>query len=165
MTKHTALQLNTELEDILSEYLFRAYHSKSHLEDRHIGKDLRYLKGRIHHVRGIDDVMSTFTCSYAEALHLIHEALVTNVSGIKKWYDNNRYKERLTVVYDFDHPVGFGIVKGANWNETFEMSRINVVLEASNEPGRLFTIVTAYPIFNMDESDVVWDAIEEWQSR
>ena len=42
------------------------------------------------------------------------------------------------------------------------MSNLRLVIKASDIRGRLFQIVTGYPELSLDETDVVYDAMEEW---
>ena len=71
----------------------------------------------------------------------------------------------IEICVTFDAPIGDGIVKGTDWNKTFPMSNLRIVLKNSDIRGRLFEIITAYPVPGYDEVDQILDAMEEYGSR
>lgn len=66
---------------------------------------------------------------------------------------------------DFDAPIGEGMAKGADRNEIIPMSRLRIVVGPSNIDGRLFEVISSFPVPNLDEVDICWDAIESWQEK
>lgn len=160
-------KLNMELENLTNVYLFRAYSENNHVETKHIGKDIGYLKYRMRtELKNIDDelaAISVFTGNIEDVLQLIYLTLKNNQKDLEDWLENP--DGLIEFVCDFDSPIGYGIVKGADWNQPLNMSRVSVILAESYVPGQSFKIVTAYPTFNMDEADNAYDAVDSWSYR
>lgn len=45
------------------------------------------------------------------------------------------------------------------------MSAIRVILAAPKKNGRYFAVKTAYPVPDMDEIDIIWDAKDEYEDK
>lgn len=161
-------QLVREIHDVTIPELFEAYHPKNHVFRRHVQVTRKDLRQRLRKIPYVEDeivTMSRFDSKDAHFLtRMIFRCLYDNQGEIQKWIKENPF-HLLQVCMDVDAPIGEGVVKGTDWNQFFPMSRIHVVLKYSNLPGRLFQIVTAYPVPNLDETDQIWEAIDSWSEH
>lgn len=157
-------QLTREIKEAGVKELFLSYHSKSHALERHCGLSHMDLKNRIRKIPYQEDditVMSRFTEDESGIVSLIQSCLESNFKGIRFWLESGN-GNALELVKPFHHPVGDGIVKGTDWNVLHPMSSVRVMIAPSDIRGRLFKVITAYPVPDMDECDEIWDSIDEW---
>lgn len=160
-------RLKREIDDILNEDLFRAYHEErgGHTICRHVGINREELKARIRHLPYVKDqliVVSRFIGSTSDVILHIHDCLENNRDTITQWLGSECV---LELTYSFPQPIGDAIVKGTDWNILHTMSDIWVVIAPSKCKDRLFRIKTTYPVFNLDETDTAWDAVDEYSKR
>lgn len=152
-------QLLREIDDLGNKELFRAYHP-AHMEERHIYIDDNGLRQRLKNIPFTENELCLFSRFYGKTekvLPMIQKCIRQNIGALEKW---DPYQTALVLHADFPEPIGTGLVKGTDWNVPFPMSRIRVVLENADIRGRLFKVVTAYPVPDMDEIDDIWDAID-----
>lgn len=154
-------QFYRELDEILEKELFHAYNS-SHMEERHIfinDNEMRHRLKKMDSVDGDICMVSKFDCNTEQILPVIHSCISKNLKELQKWNPN---REFLLLHLDQPEPIGHGFVKGTDLRNSFFMSRIRVILAESDIKGRLFSVITAYPVPNLDEIDDIWDNIDQF---
>ena len=157
-------QLQQEIEEVRDKMLFSTRHS-SNLSEQHIFADTNALRQKLRMLPVYGDEMCMYSHFFGctdDVLPLIQTCIQENLPYLEKW---NPCHTALVLHNDFPQPIGTGIVKGTDWNTSFPMSRIRVLLGKSKTPERSFRIVTAYPVPNMEEMDAIWDAMDAFSAQ
>lgn len=158
-------QLIRELDEISMPELFQAYNPENHIFSRHYHVSEKEMKARIRKAPmpepGSMLLISRFTGTREEIITLVICVLRQNLDEIIEEFTRNPYG-LIEICGSFERPIGEGIAKGTDWNRLFSMSNLRLVIKASDIRGRLFQIVTGYPELSLDETDIVYDAMEEW---
>ena len=157
-------QLLQEIEEIQDKALFYTYLSFN-LDEQHIFVDSNALRQKLRLLPVYGNEMCIYSRFFGftdDVLPLIQSCIQANLQYLEKW---NPCHTALLLHNDFPQPIGTGIVKGTDWNTSFPMSRIRVILGKSKTPERSFRIVTAYPVPNMEEMDAIWDAMDAFSAQ
>lgn len=81
---------------------------------------------------------------------------------MEKW---DSYKEDRILNLPLGKVIGYGYVQRTDTTHPFQMSAIRVILAAPKKNGRYFAVKTAYPVPDMDEIDIIWDAKDEYEDK
>ncbi len=161
--------LFNEIQDILCPELYMAYHEElgGHMYSRHIHVSVDELKKRARSikVRSKNDIIafSRFYGDPSSVLPLVYECLIRNAKHIEMWLGSDH---ALELSMEFPEPIGDAIVVGTDWKYLFDASCIRIILlPPLRNSNRMFLIETAYPAFNLDETDMVWDAKDQWHIK
>lgn len=166
----TTGQFRRECEELLNRELFKVYHpvGYSHIMDRHVNVSSKDLWMRLRPIpftwEELNIMSRFFEGTFTENIfQMIHETLLCNEKEVLGHLKTKAVAE--VFVMDFEKPIGEALVKGADRNNLIPMSRLRISIGRSDTDGRLFEVISAYPVPNMDEIDMCWDAIEEWQEK
>lgn len=160
-------KLKMEIQDIVCPELFLAYHEDigGHTILRHVGVSVRELRNRVGAVKKYnkDEIISfsRFSGDISTVLSLIAYCLFNNLGKIEDWIGKDSF---LELIHEFPEAIGDAMVMGTDWRNLYSASCIRVILGPSKYKDRLFRIITAYPTFSLDETDLVWDAMDVWQA-
>lgn len=166
-------QLEREIRELSIPELFQAYHPNSHVFIRHYGISKKDLINRIRKIPYKKDEIacaSKFLISEEndrdkqKISEMVSQCLLKHQKGIEKWIKTDPF-HAFEICEKFPQPIGEGIVKGTDWNVMFPMSNLRIVLKNSDIKGRLFQVMTAYPVPGYDEVDDILDAMEEWENQ
>ena len=176
-------RLEMEVEDILCPQLFSYYHENrgGHTEADHIGMSLYDLRQRarqaakersegnrrrlLHEKDGSPaeaSVFSRFFGNREEVVKLIHQCLVDNFELLYKAITISIGEVELELLCD--SPIGDGILEEGDWQVLHPCSKMHVVVGMSNND-RLFIIKTAYPTFNLDETDEAFEHLYFYREK
>ena len=165
VNKYTFNQFLREAEEYRNPYIFMGMDPKryNHIWGRHMKKRDKQLKARLEPIEYAeeDDIiaMSCFNqdITKEQLCSMIADTLVHEAKSICKHLKNMGAASEC-FHKDFPYPIGMGIVKGLE-DKVLPMSRMRVVVGHSNKEGRLFRVITAYPVFDWDETDVAYEAL------
>lgn len=160
--KYIESQISREIEDYKEEYSFRQHDEEGfcHLVERHIRKKDSFLRYRLSFKKANayePQPMSRFNddIDKVKVLEMITKCLIDNKSLLCENFSKaNAGKIDISIIYP--EPIGVAIIKGFE-DTILKASRLVVVVEPSKERGRLLSVCTAYPSFDMDEQDIVDD--------
>lgn len=165
MSKNICNQMMREIEEIKSVELFRAYHDAAHMERRHVQIDDNGLRRRLFKFALVPDepiISSRFTIPMQEIVEDIHSCILSNLKELDNW---DVYRKDLALVFPVGKVIGHGFIQRTDTTHAFPMSAVRVILSAPVRKGRLFCIKTAYPVPDMDEIDLVWDAKDAYEEK
>lgn len=97
-----------------------------------------------------------------EIVDAIYECIKKNLKDLEKW---DPYKEDRILNLSLGKVIGYGYVQRTDTTHPFQMSAIRVILAAPKKKGRYFAVKTAYPVPDMDEIDIIWDAKDEYEDK
>lgn len=161
-------KIQQQINDIRDELLFFAYQNEGHAIEKHVLSDdeLRralWVKPRPKY--DDDIVMVTRFSSKSRALNIIADTLQENIDAIEKWLLTDSEAD-LAVTATFEDATGDGLAKNTNWTKTIPVHAAMVVLRKNFALiSRSFIVVTAYPIRNFDDNDIIYEAIDEFISK
>lgn len=174
-------QLEQEIDDISTPLLFNCYHEeRGGHTSIHIRPDvdISYLKARVRQIRndrrnglrrrlrhekdgrpGEASACSIFLPS-ENPYKMIQECLWENIDFLEKFLGSDM--EKAALYLSFDRQIGIAVLEEGNWDKTYPCSDICVLVTRPHFSDRLFLIKTAFPDFNSNEADEVFDGLEEW---
>lgn len=158
-------QLLRELEEIKVVELYRAYHESIHMERHHVYATDNSLCKRLAKFPINPEeplICSKFTIPMQEIVDAIYECIKKNLKDLEKW---DPYKEDRILNLSLGKVIGYGYVQRTDTTHPFQMSAIRVILAAPKKKGRYFAVKTAYPVPDMDEIDIIWDAKDEYEDK
>ncbi len=120
-----------------------------HTIARHIGQTEAALRARLLAQRGIPAASTFFTQGAAE--RVISDAIAADAQGIRQWArataaaaQNGGRVANYVIVHDAREVIGQGVVRATNSLQT--MTRLRIVLRWSQVQGRLYFILTSFPV-------------------
>jgi hypothetical protein len=113
-----------------------------HTIARHVGRTEAQLRTRLAAKSRIRAATSFYNLSDAE--RAIAGALRGHQAEIKAWAKVAATDETKTFAYDAGRFVGFGVVRGTN--SVQHMTRLMVVIKKIQADGKLYYLLTSYPI-------------------
>lgn len=145
---------------------FRKENRHTHIYSRHIGISDMQMQDRLRHIPFQRDEIIASSRFYNEctAIMATCACLWLHENELLEYLANDR-QEMLHISRDFKCTIGESFVKETNWEQIFPMSRVIVVVAKTEDKHNPLKIITAYPIFTMDEVDTVWDAIDDWLAK
>lgn len=156
--------IHREITEILDATIFKASHElKGHSLFEHTKSDKDLIRKLSGMRRGseYDIVLASRFFDERQARQSIYDLLLQSEETIVKWrktLDN----PVLEIYGEFENPVGEGIAKNTDYETKFLLHGLRIILVAGDSIGRAFYIKTAYPVNNIDDSDVIYDAMDEW---
>ena len=144
--KINAKQLENEIKAIANLNFLDQFCRGHHMFERHCNKDLSFLKSRMRvaHRAPKTFVMSTFNSELTEkqvALK-VAQAAYFNMDEIKSRLETNPDCQQEFICYS-KTSLGFGIIRGADWDDPIYMSGIKVILAPGDRT--YIKLVSAYP--------------------
>jgi hypothetical protein len=113
-----------------------------HTIARHVGRSEAQLRARLA-AEGRITAASTFR-TLPEAERAIGEALRAQQATIKAWAQTAQIGQSKALTHDAGRIVGFGVLRAGN--TTVQMSRLTVVIRKVSDRGRIYFVLTAYPM-------------------
>jgi len=113
-----------------------------HTIARHVGRTEAELRARLASQPRIPAATSFATLGSAEVA--VTDALRANARAIQKWAAGALLNQRLRITYDAAKTIGYGIVRGSE--VLSEMQKVIVVLEKTTRNGKLYFVLTAFPV-------------------
>jgi hypothetical protein len=92
--------------------------------------------------KNIPAASSFKTLSAAEAA--VSDALQANIASVRQWALKANIGNRFRVVHSSSQTVGYGVIRATGRLE--EMKKVLVVLEKTNIEGKIYFILTSFPI-------------------
>lgn len=161
------MNIEREIEEILDKDLFLAYHeAKGHCLTEHC-IDTKTLKQRLWDMpkpKFSDDIVAaTRFFDENSALIAIHDTLINHISDIIKWRKMLDYPY-LEITHEFTTPIGEGLCKNTD-KSLIPMHCIRVILINNDKNGRAFYIKTAYPTYSMDDIDIIYEKMDDFENK
>jgi len=113
-----------------------------HTIARHVGRTEAELRARLVSQPRIPAATSFATLGSAEVV--VTDALRANAPAIQKWAAGALLNQRLRITYDAAKTIGYGIVRGSE--ALRDMQKVIVVLEKTTRNGKLYFVLTAFPV-------------------
>ncbi|HEX3435658.1 MAG TPA: RNase A-like domain-containing protein [Pseudacidobacterium sp.] len=113
-----------------------------HTIAKHVGQTEAQLRARLAAEPWIPGA-SSFR-SVQEAQEIISKALQTNDPMIRTWASDSGASGKLIFEYSSSKPTGYGVVRSTG--AMTQMNKINVVLRKTNIAGKIYFLLTSYPI-------------------
>ena len=145
---------------------FRKENRRTHIYSRHIDISDMQMKDRLRHIPFQRDEIIASSRFHDEcaAIMATCACLRLHENELLEYLASDR-QEMFHMSRDFKYTIGESFVKETNWEQMFPMSRVIVVVAKTEDKQNPLKIITAYPIFTMDEVDGVWDAIDDWLKK
>jgi CDI toxin RNase A-like protein len=113
-----------------------------HTIAKHVGQTEAQLRARLVAEPRIP-AASSFA-SIEEAESVISRALHTNENSIRTWATSSGSPGKFVFEYSTSKPLGYGVVRSTN--ALTQMNKINIVLRKTNIAGKVYFLLTAYPL-------------------
>ena len=161
-------QIRREIEETGNAYLFKAYNpvGTSHVIERHMEISRRGLEKRLAKVDfdryGCSQSMSRFLghIPFGDICGMVCKCLGANEKHLRVYLAGSAGRGLMDFYLDFPSPIGEGLVKGLD-GTLHKMSRICVVVGHSGREGRKLEVISAYPVFGIDEIDAIDELLEQ----
>lgn len=108
---------------------------------KHVGQSEAALRARLAAQTGIKAASSFGSVSAAESV--ISDAVKANAAAIRTWSAAGNMT-RFRVIFDAGKDIGYGVVRATG--KLTQMQKVLIVLESTTQNGKLYFILTAYPI-------------------
>lgn len=113
-----------------------------HTLARHVAQSEASLQARLAAQTRISAASSFGSVSSAETV--LSEAVRINAAQIRTWAAAAVNGQRLRIIYDAGRNVGYGVLRATN--KIQDMQKVLMVLEKTNQGGKIYFILTSYPI-------------------
>jgi hypothetical protein len=113
-----------------------------HTIARHVGKTEAELRARLLAEPRISAATSFTSLRVAEGT--VAEVLRANAAPIRAWATRAMLTQRMRITYDAARTIGAGVVRSTG--TLTKMSKVLVVLEKTSRHGKIYFVLTAFPI-------------------
>jgi hypothetical protein len=113
-----------------------------HTIAKHVGRTESQLRARLVAERNIPAASSFKTLDAAEGV--VSEAIQANVGSIRQWAVRAAVGDRFRIVFNSTRVVGYGVVRATNRLQ--DMKKVLVVLEKTNIGGKIYFVLTSFPV-------------------
>ncbi len=113
-----------------------------HTIAKHVGRTEEQLRARLAAERRIPAASSFRTLSAAETV--VSDILRANATPVRTWAARALPTQRLRITYDAANTIGYGVVRSTGVLR--DMQKVFLVIEKTTRGGKLYFIVTAFPI-------------------
>ena len=161
-------KINSQIKDIRNIVLFKALHYKGHALEKHVLTDEQLFGVLAKKRRPIDpdDIIMVTRFNDAEtAVNLIADTLLKNINEIEHWLLTDTDCDYVAYAF-FDFATGDGLAKNTDCSHTIPVHGMCVVVRKDYSCiCNSFVVVTAYPVSSPDDTDIVYECIDEYISR
>jgi hypothetical protein len=113
-----------------------------HTIARHVGQTEAQLRARLIAEPRIPAASSFSSLRIAEGT--VSEVLRANAAPIRAWAARAMLTQRMRITYDTARTIGAGVVR--NTGALTQMNKVLVVLEKTSRNGKIYFVLTAFPI-------------------
>lgn len=113
-----------------------------HTIARHVARTEQQLQARLASETRIPAASSFGSVSAAE--DVLSQAVRVNAGQIRAWATTAGQGQRLRLIFDAGKNIGYGVLRSTG--KLQDMQKVLMVLEKTNQGGKIYFILTSYPI-------------------